>query len=156
VLDQVARTMEVLRGKWTVPILCALLDGPVRLNQLRRLIPTASKKAITANLRSLETVQLILRRDSVLHVEYEIAEAAREPLAALVNQLSQSQNFSARSNEGIAVPSLHFLSTMPASWKVLFFIESDSEPETVPLVSYLSFVPRRNSAAVDVRSAYSK
>jgi hypothetical protein len=61
-----------------VQILCALLDGPVRLSQLRRLIPTASKKGLTANLRSLETLQLILRRDlsnSVLHVEYEIAEA---------------------------------------------------------------------------------
>jgi DNA-binding HxlR family transcriptional regulator len=90
-LDQVARTMKVLRGKWTVQILCALLDGPVRLSQLRRLIPTASKKALTANLRSLETLQLILRRDlsnSVLHVEYEIAEAARAPLAALVSQLA--------------------------------------------------------------------
>ena len=95
-LDQVARTMKVLRGKWTVQILCALLDGPVRLSQLRRLVPTASKKALTANLRSLEKLQLILRRDlsnSVLHVEYEIAEPARAPLAALVDQLSQFQKY---------------------------------------------------------------
>ena len=93
-LDQVARTMEVLRGKWTVQILCALLDGPVRLSQLRRLIPIASKKALTANLRSLEKLHLIVRRDlssSVLHVEYEIAELARTPLAALVDQLSRFQ-----------------------------------------------------------------
>ena len=95
-LDQVGRTMKVLRGKWTVQILCALLNGPVRLSQLRRLIPTASKKALTANLRSLEQLHLIVRRDlsnSVLHVEYEIAEAARQPLATLVNQLSQFQNY---------------------------------------------------------------
>lgn len=75
-------------------ILCALLDGPVRLSQLRRLVPTASKKALTANLRSLEKVKLIVRRDlssSVLHVEYEIAELARAPLAALVDQLSRFQ-----------------------------------------------------------------
>jgi DNA-binding HxlR family transcriptional regulator len=91
-LDQVARTMKVLRGKWTMQILFALLDGPVRLSQLRRLIPTASKKAPTANLRSLEKLHLIVRQDlsnSVLHVEYEIAELARAPLAALVDQLSQ-------------------------------------------------------------------
>jgi DNA-binding HxlR family transcriptional regulator len=83
--------MTVLRGKWTVQILCALLDGPVRLSQLRRLIPTASQKALTANLRSLETLQMILRRDLsnyFLHVEYEISEAARAPLAALVAQLA--------------------------------------------------------------------
>lgn len=90
-LDQVACTMKVLQGKWTVQVLCALLDGPVRLSQLRRLIPAASKKTLTANLRSLESLQLILRRDlsnSVLHVEYEIAEAAHAPLAALVSQLA--------------------------------------------------------------------
>jgi DNA-binding HxlR family transcriptional regulator len=95
-LDQIGRTMEVLRGKWTVQIVCALLNGPVRLSQLRRLIPTASKKALTANLRSLEQLHLIVRRDlsnSVLHVEYEIAEPARQPLETLVNQLSQFQNY---------------------------------------------------------------
>lgn len=95
-LDQVARTMTVLRGKWTVQILCALLDGPVRLSELRRLIPTASKKALTANLRSLEKLNLILRRDlssSVLHVEYEVAEPTRAPLTALVDQLSRFQNY---------------------------------------------------------------
>jgi DNA-binding HxlR family transcriptional regulator len=81
-LDQVGRTMKVLRGKWTVQILCALLYGPVRLSQLRRLIPAASKKTLTANLRPLEKLHLIVRQDlsnSVLHVEYEIAEPAREP-----------------------------------------------------------------------------
>jgi hypothetical protein len=46
--------------------------------------------------RSLEKVQLILRRDlsnSVLHVEYEIAQLARAPLVALVDQLSQFQDY---------------------------------------------------------------
>jgi DNA-binding HxlR family transcriptional regulator len=59
-------------------------------------MPAASKKALTANLRSLEKVQLILRRDvskSVLHVEYEIAQPARAPLVALVDQLSQFQDY---------------------------------------------------------------
>jgi DNA-binding HxlR family transcriptional regulator len=94
--DQVARTVEILKGKWTVQILCALLDGPVRLSQLTRLMPAASKKALTANLRALEKVRLISRRDlsnSVLHVEYEIAETAQAPLAALVEQLSRFQKY---------------------------------------------------------------
>jgi DNA-binding HxlR family transcriptional regulator len=55
-LDRVASTIEVLRGKWTVQILCVLVDGPARLSRLRRLMPAASKKALTANLRSLEKV----------------------------------------------------------------------------------------------------
>lgn len=102
-LDRVARTIEVLRGKWTVQILCALVDGPVRLSRLRRLIPAVSKKALTANLRSLEKSRLILRRDlskAVLHLEYEIAESARAPLVALVDLLSQFQDYlSVRANE---------------------------------------------------------
>ena len=79
-LNKVARTMTVLQGKWTVQVLCTLLDSPVRLSQLRRLIPAASKKALAANLRSLEKMHSIVRRDlssSVLRVEYEIAEFAR-------------------------------------------------------------------------------
>lgn len=55
-LDQAGHTMEILRGKWTVQILCVLLAGSVRLSRLRRLIPSASKKALTANLRTLEKV----------------------------------------------------------------------------------------------------
>jgi DNA-binding HxlR family transcriptional regulator len=34
-LDQVARTMKVVRGKWAVQVLCALLDGPVPLSQAK-------------------------------------------------------------------------------------------------------------------------
>jgi hypothetical protein len=36
----------LLRGKWTVQILCALLTGPVRLSQLRRLRSTSSGSSI--------------------------------------------------------------------------------------------------------------
>lgn len=100
--SKLADVVEILRGKWTVQTLCALLNGPVRLSQLKRLMPRASKKALTAHLRSLEEIEIIFRRDlsdSVLHVEYEIAEAARVPIAALVDQLSQfERHLSNRSN----------------------------------------------------------
>jgi hypothetical protein len=38
----------------TVQILCAMRTGPVRLSELKREIPSASKKALTSSLRSLE------------------------------------------------------------------------------------------------------
>jgi len=41
--------------KWTVKILCAMREHPLRLSALKREIPSASKKALTASLRSLET-----------------------------------------------------------------------------------------------------
>ena|ERR1700733_12667403 len=87
-----SRVIELLQGKWTVQILCAMRERPKRLSELRRAIPAASKKALTASLRSLEAAQIVLRRDlssSVLHVEYEIADTMREPLSALLDHLAE-------------------------------------------------------------------
>jgi DNA-binding HxlR family transcriptional regulator len=83
---RVSRVVELLQGKWTIQILCAMREHPVRLSELKRAIPSASKKALTASLRSLEAARVVLRRDlssSVLHVEYELADTMREPLVAL-------------------------------------------------------------------------
>lgn len=91
-VKHVSRVIELLQGKWTVQILCAMRDHPKRLSELRRAIPLASKKALTASLRSLEAAQIVLRRDlssSVLRVEYEIADTVREPLSALLDQLAE-------------------------------------------------------------------
>ena len=89
--ERISAGIEVLGGKWTVRILCAMRDKPARLSELRRLFPKASKKALTASLRSLETAGLIERRDlgnSVLHVEYRVSDAVREPLLSLISHLS--------------------------------------------------------------------
>jgi DNA-binding HxlR family transcriptional regulator len=102
-VEQATRTMEVLKGKWTVQILCVMFGRPVRLSQLRRMIPTASKKALTANLRSLEKAQIIFRRDlsdSLLHVEYELVGLARAPLITLVGQLAEFQSVSSPAVNG--------------------------------------------------------
>jgi DNA-binding HxlR family transcriptional regulator len=91
-VEQVLRVIELLQGKWTVQILCEMRERPKRLSELRRALPVASKKALTASLRSLEAAQIILRRDlssSVLRVEYEIADTMREPLTVLLNQLAE-------------------------------------------------------------------
>jgi DNA-binding HxlR family transcriptional regulator len=92
-MGRVSRVIELLQGKWTVQILCAMRARPVRLSELKREIPSASKKALTASLRSLEAARVVLRRDlssSVLHVEYELADAMREPLVALLDHLAES------------------------------------------------------------------
>lgn len=91
-VEQVSRVIELLQGKWTVQILCAMRERPKRLSELQRAIPLASKKALTASLRSLEAARIVLRRDlssSVLRGEYEIADTFREPLAALLDQLAE-------------------------------------------------------------------
>jgi DNA-binding HxlR family transcriptional regulator len=88
---QVSWIVELLQGKWTIQILCAMREHPVRLSELKHAIPSASKKALTASLHSLEAARVVLRRDlssSVLHVEYELAGAMREPLVALLDHLA--------------------------------------------------------------------
>jgi len=89
---RVSTVAELLQGKWTVEILCAMRESPVRLSELRREIPLASKKALTARLRFLEASQIILRRDlsgSVLHVEYTLTDSIREPLISLLDDLAE-------------------------------------------------------------------
>ena len=64
----------------------------VRLSELRREIPFASKKALTASLRYLEAAGVVVRIDmssNVLHVEYELADSMREPLGTLLDLLAE-------------------------------------------------------------------
>jgi DNA-binding HxlR family transcriptional regulator len=89
--EQITRVIETLRGKWTIQVLCEMRHGPVRLGQLKRSIPMASKKALTSSLRWLEDARLIVRRDltkSLLHVEYELDDRTKEPLVAQLTFLA--------------------------------------------------------------------
>jgi DNA-binding HxlR family transcriptional regulator len=85
-------TIEVLfQGKWQVNILCAMRHGPVRIGQLGRMIPGASKKVLAQSLRKLEASGIVARRDLsdlVLHVEYELQADLREDIIALLDHLS--------------------------------------------------------------------
>ncbi len=83
---------EMLQGKWKLQILCAMRTEPVRLSQLTRLIPSASKKALRASLRSLEIAEIVVRRDmsnTVLHVEYDFADDMRKAICSLLDQLAE-------------------------------------------------------------------
>jgi len=89
---KVSFVTEMFRGKWTLQILCAMRNEPVRLGQLTRLLPGASKKALRAGLRHLELAQIIVRRDlsdTLLHVEYDFADEMRQPIGSLLDHLAQ-------------------------------------------------------------------
>ena len=71
----IERGMRILGGKWTGSILWHLKDGPVRFNDLSRMIGGASKKMLTERLRQLEGQGLVarhVRAGSPVAVEYEI------------------------------------------------------------------------------------
>lgn len=62
--DCPSRTVvEVLANKWTLYVLAALRrqDGPLRFNELRRLLDGITQKMLTQTLRELEQVGLVRR-----------------------------------------------------------------------------------------------
>lgn len=81
----------LLRGKWTVQILCQMRTEAVRLSELTRALPEASKKSLTMSLRALEAAKIITRRDlskTVLHVEYELAQNMRDLILSTLDCLA--------------------------------------------------------------------
>ena len=82
----IERGMRIIGGKWTGSILWHLKDGPVRFNDLSRMISGASKKMITERLRQLEAQGLVNREVAdakPLSVHYEITEFGRSALGFL-------------------------------------------------------------------------
>ena len=58
----VKATMDIIGGKWKPIILYYLKDGAQRFGQLQRLIPHATKKMLTQQLRELESNGIINRK----------------------------------------------------------------------------------------------
>ena len=82
----IERGMRIIGGKWTGSILWHLKDGPVRFNDLSRMVGGASKKMITERLRQLEAQGLVRREvqnTSPVSVHYEITEFGRSALGFL-------------------------------------------------------------------------
>jgi DNA-binding HxlR family transcriptional regulator len=81
-LDQIA-------DKWSVLILAALCDAPMRFNEIKRCLDGVTQKALTQALRRLERNGIIARHvitTSPIAVEYGITplgKTLREPFQAL-------------------------------------------------------------------------
>jgi len=69
--------INLIQGKWKTRILSRLQHGPVRLGELQRIFPQASKKMLTQHLREMEKDGLIVRKDlsgRLRHVEYFLSD----------------------------------------------------------------------------------
>ncbi|MEM8854603.1 MAG: helix-turn-helix domain-containing protein [Pseudomonadota bacterium] len=94
----IERGMRIIGGKWTGSILWHLKDGPVRFNDLARMVGGASKKMITERLRQLEGQGLVKRQviDSApVSVEYSITPFGRSALGILDALRTWSDNLPA-------------------------------------------------------------
>ena len=83
----IERGMRMIGGKWTASILWHLRDGPVRFNDLSRMIAGASKKMLSERLRQLETHGLLTRRPDtssrVITVSYALTEGGQSAVVML-------------------------------------------------------------------------
>ena len=82
----IERGMRILGGKWKASILWHLKDGPVRFNELSRMLGGASKKMVDQRLKELEAQGLVTREvicDRPIAVTYEITNFGRTALDIL-------------------------------------------------------------------------
>jgi len=57
----VERALKVIAGRWKAIILYQLFDGPKRLSELKRLLPSVSQKVLIQQLREMEEHGLVYR-----------------------------------------------------------------------------------------------
>ncbi len=82
----IERGMRIIGGKWKGSILWHLKDGPVRFNDLARMLGGASKKMINQRLKEMEEQGLLVRtvlNDRPIAVAYSITDFGRSSLAVL-------------------------------------------------------------------------
>jgi DNA-binding HxlR family transcriptional regulator len=115
IVESAQSALGLIRGKWKFAILVTMLDGPIRLGQLRRLIPRASKKVLVQQLHELEKDGIIVRTDlsrKIKHVEYTISA----PLGlAVINLLGLLSDWRFRHSGAMALGDSAGNSSRPAS-----------------------------------------
>ncbi|NML21413.1 helix-turn-helix transcriptional regulator [Pseudoflavitalea sp. G-6-1-2] len=85
----VIATLKLFATKWKPCILCYLSEGPLRYNDLYRIIPNISRKILSEHLRELERDEVITRTQydpKRQKVDYALTEKGRS-LLPLLNQL---------------------------------------------------------------------
>jgi DNA-binding HxlR family transcriptional regulator len=55
-------TLDVIGGRWKVPIVWHLFRGTMRFSELRRALPGVTQKMLTQQLRELESDGIVVRK----------------------------------------------------------------------------------------------
>ena len=82
----IERGMRLIGGKWTGSIIYHLKDGPVRFNDLCRMLGGATKKMIDQRLKELEAKGMVVRKvieQRPIAVTYELTEFGCSALSIL-------------------------------------------------------------------------
>jgi DNA-binding HxlR family transcriptional regulator len=82
----VTETLARIGDKWTVLVVGALHDGPIRYNQIRRAVDGISQRMLTLTLKGLEQDGLVTRTMYPTippRVDYELTELGRKLIVPL-------------------------------------------------------------------------
>lgn len=82
----IEKGMRLIGGKWKGSLIYHLKDGPVRFNDLARMLGGASKKMIDQRLKELEAEGMVLRTvisDRPIAVSYELTDFGKTALKIL-------------------------------------------------------------------------
>jgi len=77
----IGEVLDHVAGKWSIGIIIAAADGPIRFTELERTIAGISRRMLTLNLRKLERDGLLVRTVYPTvppKVEYQLTQIARE------------------------------------------------------------------------------
>jgi DNA-binding HxlR family transcriptional regulator len=91
----IARTADIISGKWTLLIIRDLVSGVKRFNQLERSLHGISPKTLSERLRSLEEEGIIIRQtfaEVPPRVEYSLTEKGHD----LVGVIESMRGFGKR------------------------------------------------------------
>lgn len=84
----IARTAEIISGKWTLLIIRDLASGVKRFNQLERSLQGISPKTLSERLRSLEEEGIVKRQtfaEVPPRVEYSLTEKGYDLVCVIEN-----------------------------------------------------------------------
>ena len=92
----VEATLELIGGKYKALILWHLSEKTLRFSELKKLVPTATAKMLTQQLRELETHKLLHREVFPVvppKVEYSLTELGRSLMPVLVSMRDWGANY---------------------------------------------------------------
>lgn len=97
----VETAISLIGGKYKARILRHLIDNTLRFNELQKLIPTATPKMLTQQLRKLESDKLIIRcvyPVVPLKTEYALSELGKSIVPMLNTMCVWGKDYLASSN----------------------------------------------------------
>jgi len=95
----VEATLSVIGGRWKPVLVCHLLGGKKRFGELRRLVPNATERMITLQLRELESDGVVSREvfaEVPPRVEYDVTDYGRSLQPILESMQAWGREFKAR------------------------------------------------------------